>query len=992
MPEPGRLANILAYWRAVEMFDPPGMPRSGDECVESLKLVSGSPLPVLPWQPRHPRYEAGTYGTVWRHTVYGGIFDVAAVRAALGYQETGGFTDSQSALFAFTVDEKGLLVANSMAFSACAWATGRLCQAEAEEGLDGLEDQTSKCESLFTDLLTHHMRYFSTAKGPDWRTVVTDILGSAAARAVSSLLSAMAPALGGLAGSLLQRSAQPQADSVVHRQQPGPESPGLILPDVIAFAGHVADRFALPPGLVRPLELRVVSAPLLLLKDGSPPDPERVPLNSPIAPDLKRVAGSVARGDAGPALTSYLSPPLPPVRRVDILRDRPFMLRGLSPQAFPPARWPGDEPLVAGQQFAVNTIRAGGALFAVNGPQGTGKTAVLRDLIAAIVVERAGWLACLARPEDAFHALTSGGVWRPHRRLTGFEILVASSVEELFGVAWWRDEAEMHAFLRKHESSPPLATEWRVAVKRFVAAVRAERALAKERVLAWRSSSSAVSEAALKEAASRARAARAAYDEAVSLCTRAEQEVGTCATAARRWQDERHRHDAARPSGLTGRLGVGDQVRRWRLRVEELVRETAVADGRLRSARVRRDEVLALVDERRTHLMRAQAAAANLTARQADDRSRVEDARQEWGAFFPETWLDLNQEQQELASPWSDPDWSAARAAVFQSAVDLHRAFIAGAASKIRTNLLSLSDLLKHAPDAPTTTAARTAVWQTRFLVSPVISTTFATCGRTFEGLGSASLGWVLIDGQTLPQHAAGALWRARRAVVVGDPLRLGPISQVPGEVQERLGEFFGVAPRWLPSSGSAQTLADEQNRWGTYVGQRWVGAPLRVHRRCEQPMFDISNTMAYQGQLVYGTRLAPFAGLESRWLDVRGPAQGEALLAVLDRLGADLGGVYVLSPFPDVAAGCRDVVERGLAPDHIGTVHALLGKDADVVILVLGAGGREAVPGDLLNAAVSTARRRLFVIGSHEEWSEAPNFTELARRLPVHRWPPPAP
>jgi stage III sporulation protein SpoIIIAA len=63
-----------------------------------------------------------------------------------------------------------------------------------------------------------------------------------------------------------------------------------------------------------------------------------------------------------------------------------------------------DRTLVISQQFAVNTIirDQGTAMFAVNGPPGTGKTTLLRDLIAAIVVSRATELAKLKSPRDAF--------------------------------------------------------------------------------------------------------------------------------------------------------------------------------------------------------------------------------------------------------------------------------------------------------------------------------------------------------------------------------------------------------------------------------------------------------------------------------------------------------------------------------------------------------------------------------------------------------------
>ena len=73
-------------------------------------------------------------------------------------------------------------------------------------------------------------------------------------------------------------------------------------------------------------------------------------------------------------------------------------------------------------------------LFAVNGPPGTGKTTLLRDLIAAVVVERATRLAQMKSPEDAFgtvHVWKVGrytrhvAEWKEH--LQGFGIVVASN-------------------------------------------------------------------------------------------------------------------------------------------------------------------------------------------------------------------------------------------------------------------------------------------------------------------------------------------------------------------------------------------------------------------------------------------------------------------------------------------------------------------------------------------------------------------------------------
>jgi hypothetical protein len=58
----------------------------------------------------------------------------------------------------------------------------------------------------------------------------------------------------------------------------------------------------------------------------------------------------------------------------------------------------------------------------------------------------------------------------------------------------------------------------------------------------------------------------------------------------------------------------------------------------------------------------------------------------------------------------------------------------------------------------------------------------------------------------------------------------------------------------------SAQTLADRASWFGTDImtddGDIWVGSPLRVHRRCENPMFKISNHVAYNGLMVCELKL----------------------------------------------------------------------------------------------------------------------------------------
>jgi len=246
--------------------------------------------------------------------------------------------------------------------------------------------------------------------------------------------------------------------------------------------------------------------------------------------------------------------------------------------------------------------------------------------------------------------------------------------------------------------------------------------------------------------------------------------------------------------------------------------------------------------------------------------------------------------------------------------------------------------------------------------------------------------------------------------VVVGDPRQLEPIVALPHGTQEGLRGPHGVDPRWVPGRTSAQRLADRVSPVGTAddAGGEplWVGVPLTLHRRCEEPMFGIVNAMAYGGRMINGTPPRPPLALPpSAWLDVPGdgaeghwvPAQGERLdgvLAYLDHRGHDLRQVLVVSPFRDVARALRAHARRwpGITA---GTVHTAQGREADIVILVLGGepggdGARRWATRrpNLLNVAVSRARRRLWVIGDLAAWSRHPHAATIAERLPAKRSP----
>ena len=320
---------------------------------------------------------------------------------------------------------------------------------------------------------------------------------------------------------------------------------------------------------------------------------------------------------------------------------------------------------------------------------------------------------------------------------------------------------------------------------------------------------------------------------------------------------------------------------------------------------------------------------------------------------------------------------------------------------------------------------ATPALMQSLSVLTPVISSTFASVSRLFGDIRigeQAPFGLLIIDeaGQAVPYAALGILSRCRRAVIVGDPSQIEPVTGSEVDYfREKLGKEVNEA--FKIKSASVQKIADANNNYGHYrvnqgfKGQQWVGCPLVVHRRCISPMFDISNEISYGGSMINETQLPSeekvkqFYKESSQWINIGGckagakdyfvKQQGEEVATIVKAAfgscNREAPSLFVISPFKTVVAGIRRSLEKPQSVsqgawnkflnNNIGTVHTFQGKEADEVVFVLGcdksdSGAVRFVNANIVNVAASRAKYRLYIIGDYNVW-ERNDYIKAAKR-----------
>ncbi|WP_162921801.1 DEAD/DEAH box helicase [Listeria costaricensis] len=391
----------------------------------------------------------------------------------------------------------------------------------------------------------------------------------------------------------------------------------------------------------------------------------------------------------------------------------------------------------------------------------------------------------------------------------------------------------------------------------------------------------------------------------------------------------------------------------------------------------------------------------------------------EYAIFDQEMWLESNYAKRQLTIPWVTRRLNYLRGKTFILALNIHIIFCCMNSGKFYSAFNVISKKNQLDLDSADNRAILADSWSIFHLLIPVVSTTFASFARMYKGMDASTIDNLFIDeaGQATPQSAVGAMWRAKRAIVVGDPAQIEPVVTMGENVFKSLREAYGIEEKYLSSTASVQNLADEANAYGVIKndGVR-IGVPLWVHRRCLNPMFFVSNEISYDGKMVQG---APSENANKgimKWLDVKGKAknrqfveeQATVLLENLIKIKS-LDSVYVISPFKAVVEQTKKYVKQhagefvGLDKEavtqwtksSIGTVHTFQGKEAAIVYFVCGtdndsdgAANWSCQTANLLNVAITRAKKEFYIIGDYSRFKNKQFYQTIAKYVQeVERW-----
>ncbi|WP_028114982.1 AAA domain-containing protein [Ferrimonas kyonanensis] len=255
----------------------------------------------------------------------------------------------------------------------------------------------------------------------------------------------------------------------------------------------------------------------------------------------------------------------------------------------------------------------------------------------------------------------------------------------------------------------------------------------------------------------------------------------------------------------------------------------------------------------------------------------------------PQTYQGRDQEEPhetearlQMSSPFGSEAVNRCRTELFLTAMALNQAMAEQAASSVKDRWDDLTALINGQLETQEQRPEHLQLWSMLYLFFPVISTSLSSVESQFRLMQKpGGFGLAMFDeaGQAVNYHVAGLLQRCRQAIFVGDPIQLEPVVTIPAPLDHYIARDFmelsqsdgeeSWGDRLLISSSSAQTLADQAGNYFARIGARRVGIPLLVHRRCTEPMFSIANKIAYDDKMVPASLPYDWKAPQSGWINI---------------------------------------------------------------------------------------------------------------------------
>lgn len=98
----------------------------------------------------------------------------------------------------------------------------------------------------------------------------------------------------------------------------------------------------------------------------------------------------------------------------------------------------------------------------------------------------------------------------------------------------------------------------------------------------------------------------------------------------------------------------------------------------------------------------------------------------------------------------------------------------------------------------------------------------------------------------------------------------------------DEIRKKHNVSETFVSKDASVQTLIDRISPYGYLNEKDWIGVPLWVHRRCNDPMFSISNEVSYNNKMVQGKDNAVGCG---QWMNIGGVSTDKYITEQVEKL-----------------------------------------------------------------------------------------------------------